>query len=353
MDAFFASVEQRDFPELLGKAVIVGGSPSDRGVVCAASYEARKFGCRSAMSTSQALRLCPQAILRPPRFQAYREASQLIHAIFHEITDLIEPVSLDEAYLDVSSQVCDFDHALSMSRRLKKDILDETHLTASVGIGPNKFLAKIASDFKKPDGLFIIRPEEAINFLAPLAVRVIPGVGPKTEQRLKIMKVFTVSDLRERSVEELQEFLGRKYGSRLRQLAFGEDDAPVVSARAPKSVSQERTFSTDMSDLEAMKVILGDLAEMVARRLNRKQLKAHTIGIKIRFEDFHIVTRATTIEEATDDAERIANVTKSLLERVPLHGDKIRLLGVRTAGFDEPRDLDEELPERIVQMRLW
>lgn len=353
MDAFFASVEQRDFPELRGKPVIVGGSPSERGVVAAASYEVRKFGVRSAMPTSQALRLCPQAILRAPRFNAYREASQSIHKLFRELTEKIEPVSLDEAYLDLTGQVMDFQHALSISRRLKKDILDQIHLTASVGVGPNKFLAKIASDYRKPDGLFIIKPEEALNFLEPLPVRVVPGVGPKTDHRLKMMEIRTIGQLRERSVEELQEFLGRKYGERLHHLSQGLDDAPVVSSRAPKSVSQERTFSTDLSDKEGMYAILDDLSEMVSQRLKKKSLKARTIGIKIRFEDFRIATRSNTIGEPTDDAELIADISKMMLDRFALQGMKVRLLGVRTAGFEEMDEIDADLPDRMVQMRLW
>lgn len=353
MDAFFASVEQRDFPELRGKPVIVGGSPSERGVVAAASYEVRKFGVRSAMPTSQALRECPEAILRPPRFSAYREASQAIHAIFCELTEKIEPVSLDEAYLDLTGQVVDFQHALSISRRLKKDIHDRIFLTASVGVGPNKFLAKIASDYRKPDGLFIIKPEEALNFLEPLPVRVVPGVGPKTDHRLKLMEIRTIGQLRERTVEELQEFLGRKHGERLHQLAQGVDDAPVVSSRSPKSVSQERTFSHDMSDKEAMGAVLAELAEMVSQRLKKKKLKARTIGIKVRFDDFRIATRSTTMDEPDDGTDIIAEIAKGMLDRLPLQGMKIRLLGVRTAGFNNPDEVDAELPEREVQMRLW
>ncbi len=353
MDAFFASVEQRDFPELRGRPVIVGGSPSDRGVVAAASYEVRKFGVRSAMPTSQALRLCPEAILRSPRFSAYREASQEIHVIFGELTDRIEPVSLDEAYLDLSGQVVDFQHALSISRRLKKDIVDRIALTASVGVGPNKFLAKIASDYRKPDGLFIIKPEEALNFLGPLPVRVIPGVGPKTDHRLKLMEIRTVGQLRERTPEELQEFLGKKHGERLHQLSQGIDDAPVASSRSPRSVSQERTFSHDMSDKEAMSAILNDLSEMVSQRLKRKKLKARTIGVKVRFEDFRVVTRSTTIDEPSDETGIIAEIAKGMLERVSLQGMKVRLLGVRTAGFDDPDEVDAELPDREVQLRFW
>lgn len=352
MDAFFASVEQRDHPELRGKPVIVGGSPSDRGVVAAASYEARPFGVRSAMPTSQALRLCPEAILKPPRFPAYREASQTIHEIFREATDRIEPVSLDEAYLDLTGQVCDFDHAVSICRRLKSRIADQLQLTASVGAGPNKFLAKVASDFNKPDGLFIIRPDEALNFLEPLPVRVIPGVGPKTNHRLNVMGIQSVGQLRERTMEELQESLGRKHGERLFSLARGEDDAPVISSRTPKSVSQERTFTHDMSNIDGMKAILNDLADQVAERLKRKKLKARSIGIKVRFDDFRIATRSTTLDEFVDDPRPIAEAAGLLMERVQLGGSKVRLLGVRAAGF-EMEDDDASLPDRMVQMRLW
>ncbi|MDP8242973.1 MAG: DNA polymerase IV [Candidatus Hinthialibacter antarcticus] len=353
MDAFYASVEQRDFPELRGKPVIVGGSPAERGVVAASSYEARKFGVRSAMPTSQALRECPEAILRAPRFSAYREASQAIHVIFRELTEKIEPVSLDEAYLDLTGQVMDFQHALSISRRLKKDIHDRIDLTASVGVGPNKFLAKVASDYRKPDGLFIIKPEEALNFLEPLPVRVIPGVGPKTDHRLKLMEIRTIGQLRERAVDELQEFLGRKHGERLHQLAQGMDDAPVVSSRTPKSVSQERTFTNDLSNKEEMNCILTELAEMVSQRLKKKKLKARTIGIKVRFEDFRIATRSNTIGLPSDEAGVIAEIANGMLDRLSLQGMKVRLLGVRSAGFHDPDEVDAELPDREVQLRLW
>jgi len=214
MDAFFASVEQRDHPKLKDQPVVVGGSPEERGVVAAASYEARSFGIRSAMPMSQALRLCPHAVLCPPRMTAYRKVSQQIHDIFRQVTPLIEPVSLDEAYLDITRQTVDYDHAEAIARRIRADIREETDLTASVGIGPNKFLAKIASDFDKPDGLFIILPDEVEDFLAPLPVRIIPGVGKRTEERLTELGVVTIADFREKTLGELQGLLGNRLGER-------------------------------------------------------------------------------------------------------------------------------------------
>lgn len=331
MDAFFASVEQRDHPELRGKPVVVGGSPSDRGVVAAASYEARRYGVRSAMPMLQALRLCPQAIRRPTNMAAYREASRLIHILFEEITTEIEPISLDEAYLDISRQACDYNHAEAIARNLKSAILRETQLTASVGIGSNKFLAKIASDHRKPDGLFVVQPHEALSFLEPLSVRAVPGVGPKTEQRLLMMDIRTVGQLRVQPLEDLCEFLGAKHGERLHHLSHGLDDSPVRVSRRRKSLSQERTFSHDIGDPDTLKLILRELAEDVATQLGKRELSGRVIGVKVRYADFRLATRSMTLEAQTQDPVVIARAAELLLDRVPLNDRKVRLLGVRAS----------------------
>lgn len=353
MDAFYASVEQRDHPELQGKPVVVGGSSSDRGVVAAASYEAREFGIRSAMPMHKALRLCPQAVRRPVRMAAYKEVSLQIHALLQERTRIIEPISLDEAYLDLSEQVCDFNHAEAVARTLKRSILEETRLTASVGIGPNKFLAKISSDYKKPNGLFVVHPEDVQSFLDPLPVRKIPGVGKKTDERLMMMDVRTIEQLRTRPMEELCDWLGTRTGERLHRLSHGVDETKVESLRHRKSLSQERTFSQDISSPEAMKIILTELAEDVSDMLKSKALQGRTIGIKVRYSDFRTATRSFTLDERTDDAKEIARIVQLLLDRVALQQRSVRLLGVRIAGFDPGTTPDSESGKAVMQMKLF
>lgn len=354
MDAFFASVEQRDNPDLRGKPVVVGGSPSDRGVVAAASYEARKFGIRSAMPMARALSLCPQAIRVQPRFQAYREASLLIRECFLELTEKVEPLSLDEAYLDLTGQVIDYGHARKVGERLKTEIKEKTQLTASVGVGGNKFLAKIASDHQKPDGLFLIPPEQVDEILPPMPVRVIPGVGPKTEQRLTALGINTIAQLREQSIEDLQNEIGDKYGKRLFELARGIDENPVVTEWKRKSLSKEQTFAQDLSNTEAMKAVLEDLADEVAFRLQSQELMARTIGIKIRYHDFSLETRSISVEIPTDDAATIARESKLLLSAINLNNKRVRLLGIRTAGFNQERERDKVFkPKEQWQMMLW
>ncbi|MEW6239120.1 MAG: DNA polymerase IV [Candidatus Omnitrophota bacterium] len=353
MDAFFASVEQRDHPELLGKPVVVGGSPADRGVVAAASYEARQFGIRSAMPMAKALRLCPQAVRRPCNFAAYKDASRRIHQMFREITPLVEPVSLDEAYLDLSEQAVDLNHAEAIGRRLKIQIKEETRLNASVGIGSNKFLAKIASDYDKPDGFYVVRPDDALSFLSPLPVRAIPGVGQKTEQRLTMMGLRTIEELRALSLEELVKAFGEKHGARLYQLARGVDSAPVVVERERKSLSQERTFSQDLSSVEGMKYFIEELSHQVADRLDKVALEGRTVGIKVRFHDFRLLTRAMTLDHPTRDPGVIAEAAINLLERVELSNRRVRLLGVRITGFDDIPD-DKKISESDnLQMTFW
>lgn len=353
MDAFYASVEQRDRPDLRGKPVVVGGSPEERGVVAAASYEARKFGIRSAMPMSRALRLCPEAVLVSPRFSEYRKASEIIHRVFFEYTSVIEPVSLDEAYLDVSDSVTQFEHAETIGRRIKETINERTHLTASVGIGPNKYIAKIASDYKKPNGFFVVPEKKVIDFLTPLPVRCVPGVGEKTEQRMHILKIETIGQLRNIPRKTLQEAFGIKHGDRLYELARGIDESPVVTDQARKSLSQEQTFPQDIASKERMQAILKSLSEDVSQLLVKNGLKGRNVGIKVRFSDFRIATRALTLDHRTSEAEEIGGIAVQLLNKIDLENRRVRLLGVRMAGFDPMPESPETPPPRDLQLWFW
>lgn len=352
MDAFYASVEQRDHPELRGRPLVVGGSPSERGVVAAASYEARRFGIRSAMSMAQAMRLCPELIRRPPNFAAYREVSGMIHSIFHDVTDQIEPVSLDEAYLDLTGHVSDFDHAAAVGHRIKDEIKRQTQLNASAGIGPNKFIAKIASDYKKPNGFWVVWPDEVLDFLEPLSVRVIPGVGRKTGERLKAIAITTIEELRRMPLVALQNEFGTKYGERLHQLARGIDDSPVISERKRKSLSQERTFAYDLIGVDRMKDVLKTLARDVSEMLEKRRLKGRTVGIKVRFHDFQTATRAQTLDHRTSDFEEIGSTAVSLLDRIDFKTQRVRLLGVRVSGFEQIKPHQDSAADEL-QMTLW
>ncbi|MDX9752513.1 MAG: DNA polymerase IV [bacterium] len=353
MDAFFASVEQRDHPELKGLPVAVGGSPEERGVVAAASYEARTFGIRSAMPMGHAFRLCPHLIRCVPRFEVYRQVSCQIHAIFQQITPLVEPVSLDEAYLEISQQSLDYEHGEAIGKRIRTEILATTRLTASVGIGPNKFLAKIASDFDKPDGLFVIRPHDAESFLEPLPVRVIPGIGKRTEQRLTELDIETIRDFKRLTLGELQGILGPKYGERLYYMARGIDYSPVVTERQRKSLSTERTFNRDIAEKKEMKPVLQELAQDVGEHLIRSKLRGRTVGIKVRLDNFQILVRSISIPHYTDDANEIGQIACRLLNQVDLFGRKVRLLGIRMSGFESEPGENGTRKDRPVQALFW
>jgi len=354
MDAFYASVEQRNNPTLRGKPVVVGGSPEERGVVAAASYEARKFGIRSAMPMSRALRMSPDIIRVPPHFSEYEKASELIHGVFREYTDIVEPVSLDEAYLDLSRLDIDFSGAQAMAWEIKKRIKQSTLLTASVGLGPNKYIAKVASDFKKPDGFCAIEPERIMDFLNPLPVRCIPGVGEKTEQRLRILKIDTIGQLREQSLLTLQQAFGVCHGQHLFEMARGIDASPVQMDWKRKSLSQEQTFPYDIDGKDKMRTILQNLANDVSNLLNQEGLQGRNIGIKVRFSDFQITGRTVTIDHRTADAIEIGTTAIGLLDKIDLNNRKIRLLGVRVACF-EPISMPQRRKTKSVdlQMCFW
>lgn len=333
MDAFYSSVEQRDRPELRGKAVIVGGPAEGRGVVSAASYEARKFGVHSAMPTAQALRRCPHAVLLPVRMERYAEVSHEIQSIFQRYTPLIEPISLDEAFLDVTASTNLFGPAEQIGRRIKEQIQSQTQLTASVGIAPNKFLAKLASDLKKPDGFVVVTEQTRQAILDPLGVGRIWGVGKVTEQALHSHGIRTIAELRTVSETELTGIVGSG-GRELLRRAQGQDDREVEPARQAKSLSSERTFATDICDLDILLGVLLEQVEEVAHRLRRHRLKARTVTLKLRYADFRTVTRSETLTEATNLTQVLWQTAERMFRRWHRSASgALRLLGFGAGGL--------------------
>ncbi len=341
MDAFYASIEQRDNPSLKGKPVIVGGGAEKRGVVSAASYEARAYGVHSAMPTSQAKKLCPKGIFLPVRMDRYREVSNQIFEILQEYSPLVEPLSLDESFLDVTGCERLFGPAREMAKNIKKRILAETGLTASAGIAPNKFLAKIASDLKKPDGLVEVEPDRVHEFLSDLPISRLWGVGKATEEALKGMGILRVGQLAKFPTPEVEAKLG-KFGMELMALARGEDNRPVVSEGQAKSISQEETFTPDLRDLESMKKVLLEQAEQVGWELRKQKLKGTTIHLKVRYPDFSLITRSATLPWATDQGMEIYQTAFQLLHRTEAIPKNARLLGV---GVSNLRRLED--PEQL------
>jgi len=336
MDAFYASVEQRDNPELAGQPVVVGGDPAARGVVAAASYEARSFGIYSAMPMKTALRLCPQAIRIPANFSLYRRVSSQLHAIFQEYTDLIEPVALDEAYLDTTYNKLDIPFGSRVAKMIKGDIRRQLHLTASAGVAPCKFLAKIASDFEKPDGLVVILPDQIEGFLRDLFVSKIPGVGQVTRAKLEGMGVNTIGQLAALSRQTLVGQFGKR-GAHLWHLANGRDDDPVTTEREPKQISQETTFPTDVYDIQEMHTALNELAEELSGRVRRRDLKGRVVTLKVRYPNFQTLTRSQTLPLRVDAQPPILQQALDLLTRTEAHERGVRLLGIGLAGFEEEK----------------
>ena len=337
MDAFYASVEQRDDPQLRGKPVVVAWR-GNRSVVCAASYEARKFGVRSAMPAVRAERLCPQAIFLPPDFPRYRAVSRQVREIFKRHTDLIEPLSLDEAYLDVSENKTGLSTATQVARAIREQIRMELSLTASAGVAPNKFLAKIASDWKKPDGLFVIQPDEIDSFLLPMPVGRLPGVGTVTEAKLKQLEVQTIADLRRMDVATLEGRFGRN-GVRLFELARGIDNSEVIPDRPTKSISAEDTFARDvlLTELEPM---IRRLAEQTWATSRNQSRMARTVVLKLKTSQFKILTRSHTPSTPPASCEELTNIALALRERVSLSSQqRFRLVGVGLSNFCDPQDL--------------
>ena len=327
MDAFYASVEQRDDPALRGRPVAVGGRPDRRGVVAAASYEAREFGVRSAMSMARAVRLCPELVVVPPDFSRYRSISDRVFDMYRSVTPLVEPLSLDEAYLDVTSNSWNEPLATTVARRLKRWIRGETGLTVSAGAAPNKFLAKIASDWDKPDGLTVIPVERVDAFLRKLPVDALWGVGPVTAKRLRAAGVVRLVDVRTADPRVLRRAVGSRIDW-LRRLAEGRDDRPVSPHRVVKSSGSEHTYPDDLTDPDEIRREIDGLARRGAAWLGRKQLAARTVTIKVRYSDFTTVTRSHSADPATRDADGIALRARRLLDRTEAFARPVRLLGV-------------------------
>lgn len=327
MDAFYASVEQRDNPELRGIPIAVGGSADGRGVLATASYEARAFGVRSAMSTRSALKLCPHLIVVKPRIDYYAQISKKIREIFEEFTPLIEPLSLDEAFLDVHNTAHLFGGAINIGKRIKHNIAQQLRLNASVGVAPNKFIAKIASDLKKPDAFVVVEPKDVESFLEPLSIDRIWGVGAVTSSQLKRISLSTIADLKRLSREDLKSILGNS-AERYWELARGIDHRAVVPYREAKSVSCETTFSEDTCDRELLEGNLALLVETVARRLRSHGWKGKGIEIKIKYHDFQSISRSHMLSQATDVTSDLWEEARSLLaNKIPLDHRPIRLIG--------------------------
>ena len=372
MDQFFAAVEQRDNPELKGKPIAVGHD-AERGVVSTASYEARRFGVHSAQSIQVAKRLCPQLIIVEPHFQRYKEVSAQLHGIFHDYTDLIEPISLDEAFLDVTENKKGIDLGVEIAREIKQRILETTGLTASAGVSYCKFLAKVASDWRKPDGLTVIHPDRALDFIAQLKVEKIWGVGNKTAEKMHRMGIFTGADLRKVSLARLNQEFG-KMGSVFHDFANGIDTRPVISEWERKSVSCERTFEKDIFDNAAVTIHLYHTVLELVRRIEKADFEGHTLTLKVKFarkqeqtevpfqsaereqtrqyakfQDFQQITRSVTVDYILRTKEDILPLAKQLMGDVEFHSHPIRLLGLGVANqksstvHEDPRWVELEL----------
>lgn len=333
MDAFFASVEVLDDPSLAGRPVIVGGTPEGRGVVAAASYEARRYGVRSAMNAAQARRLCPDGVFLPPRRDRYVEISRAVFAVFADVTPLVEPLSIDEAFLDVTGCRRLFGPPEAIGRGLKRRIRDEIGLTASVGVAPNKFLAKLASDLEKPDGLVVVPADDVAGFLAPLPVGRLWGVGKVADEALAGLGIRTIADLRAYRREALLARFG-DHGRHLLELAWGRDDRPVVPDHEAKSIGNETTFSRDIADGAILQAVLDDLVDSVAGRLRRQGLVARTVTLKARYPDFATPTRSLSLPEATDATLVLREAARTLLnDRLGRGGRPLRLVGVTASNL--------------------
>ncbi len=334
MDAFYASIEQRDFPEYRGKPLVVGGPPTGRGVVATASYEARRYGIRSAMPCSRAARLCPHALFVRPRFDVYKAVSLQIREIFRRYTDLIEPLSLDEAYLDVTTDKQGVGSAIEIAKRIRKAIREELHLTASAGVSINKFVAKTASDMDKPDGLTFIGPSRIERFMEALPVEKFFGVGKVTAARMRQLQLFTGADLKRLDEADLVRLFG-KQGRFYYRIVRGMDDRPVQPDRELKSVAVEDTFAEDLIRLDALEAELGQIAQKLAFRLQGRKLKARTFTLKIRFSDFRLITRSHSLAYYVDEGDEILSHAIQLLRGVLAEDTfSIRLLGIAASNFD-------------------
>lgn len=343
MDAFYASVEIRERPELADKPVIVGGRPDGRGVVAAANYIARRYGVHSAMPTSMAMRLCPRAVVLPPRHSLYAGISEQIHAIFQRYTPEVEPLALDEAFLDVTASAKLFGPAPGIAKAIKQAILEELHLVASVGVGPNKFIAKLAGDIDKPDGFVVVPKEEVAEFLTPLPISRIWGVGKVAARTFEKLGIHTIGQLRHYSPALLRRHFGAS-GEQFLLLANGMDERPVISEQEAKSISNETTFAVDVTEAGVIHEWLHALTEQVAHRLRAHGLKGRTVQLKVRFADFTTLTRAQSLPEVTDITAEIWRVVRHLtVTRLPRPLPAIRLVGVGVSNFGEDECRQEDL----------
>lgn len=336
MDCFYAAVHMRDDPRLQGKPVVIGGRPEGRGVVAAASYEARRYGVHSAMPSSRAVRLCPDAIFIPPDFRRYSRESEKIFAIYREITPVVQAVSIDEAYLDVTEQVGAGATATAIAREIRRRVRGERGLTVSVGVGPNRLIAKIASDFHKPDGLTVVPPHKVQAFLDPLPVRRLHGVGPATEKALAELGIATVADLRGQPLEALLDRFGR-HGRVLHEFAHGIDERPVETHSERKSLGTENTYAVDLREREVIEREVEKMAHEVAAALERRDLAGCTVTLKVRYADFTTVTRSRTFAVPVWNAAQIATAARGLLDKTEAFSRPVRLLGVTSSNLVQGR----------------
>jgi DNA polymerase-4 len=333
MDAFYASVEQRDHPEWKGKPVVVSGPPNSRSVVATASYEARKFGIHSAMPSREAYKLCPHAIFALPRFQAYKEVSKEIQKIFYEYTDLVEPLSLDEAYLDVTENKFGIEKATTIAREIKKKIFEKTELTSTAGVASGKFIAKVASGMNKPDGLTVILPEQAEKFMEELAIGKFYGIGKVTEKKMISYGIKNGKDLKEKSIAELCKLLG-KHGSYYYDILRGIDNSKVIASRQRKSVGVEETFAKDSNDKNELLTILEEILHDLVKRIEKANVKGKTITLKVKYSDFHQITRSNTLPVYIHSLEQIYPTAYDLFNGIELH-KKVRLLGLSLSSLED------------------
>jgi DNA polymerase IV len=333
MDAFYASVEQRDNPQYRGKPLVVGGRPEKRGAVAAASYEARQFGIHSAMPSRTALQRCPHLIFATPRFDVYRGISEQIRAIFKRYTDLVEPLALDEAYLDVTHNKKDISSATAIARDIKQDILNETKLTASAGVSLNKFLAKIASGMNKPDGLTVILPTEAETFVEALAIESFYGIGPATANKMHELGIHTGADLKHWSEIGLVQQFG-KTGHFYYQIVRGIDERPVNANRIRKSIGAETSFDPDLEDIDKIEQALNAIVQVVQQRLERNAANGRTITLKVKFADYQQITRSRTMLDFIDEESQVSSLAQELLTSVEIEQQKVRLLGITISNLD-------------------
>jgi len=346
MDAFFASVEQRDHPHYRNKPIAVGGKPEQRGAVAAASYEARKYGVHSAMPSRIAKQRCPHLLFVTPRFEVYRAVSQQIREIFHHYTDLVEPLSLDEAYLDVTQNRLRIPSAMAIAREIKQAIWQETHLTASAGVSINKFLAKIASGLDKPNGLYLISPEQAESFVETLPIEKFYGVGAATARKMQSLGIYTGLDLKQWSEDDLVQRFG-KAGRYYYRVARAEDERPVNPNRVRKSIGAEQSFAEDLEELETMTAALRKLADEVVERMHKHQRYGYTLTLKIKYADYQQITRAQTVDILLRETGELSNLATALLLTHLDRSRKVRLLGLTVSNLTQP-----SLPLRYGQLCL-